>query len=144
MSKDLHFEMREQEIAHHLTEVENGNTRALPLYAEVKALKDLYTQAEKQLFPFAIDEAEDYPENTFEEDGVEFTKRNGSTRYSFSHIPEVKELETHLKAVKEKYKQAYLSHQKGLMIASEDGEELILPKISYTKASLQAKKLQHL
>lgn len=130
----------EQELAEILDKVEDGRENALLAYARIKALKELYQQAEKQILDYALSEAELHPGNTFELNGFEFTKRNGSKRFSFSHIPEVEEVENNLKVLKEKYKQAFISKQKGLMIASEDGEELILPKISYTKDVLIVKK----
>ena len=36
MSKELFFEMREQEVAHLLTEVEEGNIAALSTYGNLK------------------------------------------------------------------------------------------------------------
>lgn len=142
MSKDLHFNMRQEELAHVLSEVENGNQRALPLYAEVKQLEALFTQAKKQLEPYALDEAMQYQENTFEENGIEYTKKNGATRYTYKNIPEWQEANDRLKEIEARSKQAFISKQKGILSATEDGEEIILPTVNYSKNSLLVKVLQ--
>lgn len=136
----MFYKVREQEVAALLTEVEEGNQRALTTYAELKKFADLYTEAFKQIEPLAHEEASLYPDKTFSEGGFIFEKRNGATRYSYTHIPEVYELKQKIKEVESKYKQAYLSSQKGLLAVSNDGEEVILPKVTQSKDSLIVKK----
>ena len=140
MSKDLFYQVREDEVAHLLTEVEEGNINALEVYANFKRSKDLIDEAIKQVEPSAQREAELYSEKSFTQSGFIFEKRNGATRYSFNHIPEIVELKQQLKFAESKYKHAFLSQQKGLLTASEDGEEMIMPKVSYSKDSLIVKK----
>lgn len=140
MSKDLYYKMREEEVAQLLTEVEEGNTQALQTYANFKRAKDLFDQASKQIEPLAMDEASNYAEKTFSEAGFTFEKRNGSTRYSFNHIPEVVKLKEQIKEIETKSKQAFIAQQKGLLTADTNGEEIPLPKVSYTKDSLIVKK----
>ena len=140
MSKDIFYQVREEEVAHLITEVEEGNTRALKTYAQLKKCAELFTEAYKQIEPLAQNEASDYADKTFSENGFIFEKRNGATRYSYNHIPEVFVLKQKLKETEAKYKHAFLSTQKGLMPISEDGEELMLPKVSYSKDSLIVKK----
>jgi hypothetical protein len=48
MSKEFFFEMREQEVAHLLTEVEEGNVAALSTYGNLKKCQALYAEAIKQ------------------------------------------------------------------------------------------------
>ena len=136
MSKDLFYQVREDEVAHLLTEVEEGNINALEVYANFKRSKDLIDEAIKQVEPSAHREADLYSEKSFTQSGFIFEKRNGATRYSFNHIPEIVELKQQLKFAESKYKHAFLSQQKGLLTASEDGEEMIMPKVSYSKDSL--------
>ena len=132
----------ESEIVHLLTEVEEGNISALDVYAIFKQSKDLIDEAIKQVEVSAQREAEMYSEKTFSQSGFVFEKRNGATRYSFNHIPEIAKLKQDLKFAETKYKHAFLSKQKGLLTASEDGEEIILPKVSYSKDSLIVKKFE--
>jgi len=139
MSKDLFYQVREDEVAHLLTEVEEGNINALEVYANFKRSKDLIDEAIKQVEPSAHREADLYSEKSFTQSGFIFEKRNGATRYSFNHIPEIVELKQQLKFAESKYKHAFLSQQKGLLTASEDGEEMIMPKVSYSKDSLIVK-----
>ena len=140
MSKDLFYKMREEEVAHLLTEVEEGNIDTLSTYGNLKRCKDLFEQASKQIEPQAQEEANLYAEKTFEEAGFTFEKRNGSTRYSFSHIPRIAELKNEIKEIEAKSKQAFISVQKGILVADQDGLEIELPKITYTKDSLIVKK----
>jgi len=112
----------------------------LNLYANFKRCKDLFDEASKQIEAQAQNEASEYAEKSFSEAGFVFEKRNGSTRYSYSHIPRIIELTEELKDVQEKAKQAFLSTQKGMLVANEYGEEIVLPKVSYSKDSLIVKK----
>jgi hypothetical protein len=140
MLENNFFQMRQQEVAHLLTELEEGNERALNVYANFKRCKDLFEEAIKQIEPEAQNEANGYAEKSFSESGFTFEKRNGSTRYSYSHIPEVVKLTEKLKEVQEICKSAFLASQKGILTASKHGEEIVFPKVSYSKDSLILKK----
>ena len=139
MSKDLFLKMREEEVSHLLTEVEEGNKDALSTYGNFKRCKDLFEQASKQIEPLAQEEADLYSEKKFSVSGFNFEKRNGSTRYYFSHIPRIAELKKEIKEIEEKSKQAFISVQKGILVADQDGLEIELPKVTYTKDSLIVK-----
>tara|TARA_R110002020_G_scaffold328548_1_gene544468 strand:- start:789 stop:1232 length:444 start_codon:yes stop_codon:yes gene_type:complete len=130
----------EDEVTHLLTQAEEGNINPLDVYAIFKQSKILIDEAIEQVEPLAQSEAIKYPERTFEQSGFTFEKRNGATRYSYDHIPEIFELNQKLKYAQAKYKHAYLSQQKGLLTASKDGEEMIMPKVTYSKDSLIVKK----
>ena len=129
----------ETEIVHLLTQAEEGNINPLNVYAIFKQSKLLIDEAIAQVEPLAQREAEMYSEKSFEQSGFTFEKRNGATRYSFNHIPEIFEIKQQLKFAEAKYKHAFLSKQKGLLTASEDGEEMIMPKVTYSKDSLIVK-----
>jgi len=139
MSKDLFYKMREQEVAHLLTELEEGNETALITYANLKKCKDLFDEAIKQVEDLAIQEADGYAEKSFSEFGFIFEKRNGSTRFSYSHIPGVIKLKDEIKEIEQISKQAYLASQKGMLVADENGEPIELPKVTYTKDVLIVK-----
>ena len=139
MSKELFFEMREQEVAHLLTEVEEGNIAALSTYGNLKKCQALYAEAIKQIEENAFNEADLYAEKTFQDSGFIFEKRNGGIKYSFKHIEEWQKLENQKKEVEAKIKQAYLAMQRNLLVGTEDGEVVEIPKISYSKSSLIVK-----
>jgi len=130
----------ESEIVHLLTQAEEGNINPLDVYAIFKQSKLLIDEAIAKVEPLAHREAEMYTERSFEQSGFTFEKRNGATRYSYNHIPEIFELNQKLKYAQTKYKHAFLSQQKGLLTASKDGEEMIMPKVTYSKDSLIVKK----
>ena len=140
MSKDLFYQQRALEVAELLTHCEAGNIPALLAYANLKQTKDLIDEAIEQIEPLAQDEASLHAEKTFSDCGFTFEKRNGATRYSFTHIPKIKELKDEIKEIETKSKQAYISMQKNLMVADENGEEIPLPKVTYSKDSLIVKK----
>ena len=139
MSKELFFEMREQEVAHLLTEVEEGNVAALSTYGNLKKCQALYAEAIKQIEGIAFNEADLYSEKTFQDSGFIFEKRNGGIRYSFKHIEEWQDLDNQKKEVEAKSKQAYLAMQRNLLVGTEDGEEIEMPRVTYTKSSLIVK-----
>ena len=141
MSKQQYFEMRQQEVASLLEQCEEGNESALSAYAQFKRLKDLYTEAEKQIQDLALDQASEYGEKTFSDHGFTFEKRNGSRRYSFKGIEEVDNAEAIVKDLKETYKQAYISFEKGITsVDPNTGEIFVLPKVTNSKDVLIVKK----
>lgn len=145
MSKDLFFEERQAELALLVEQVERGEAKALPLYAQVKDLKKMYEDVTKQIEPLAMSEAMAYDEKIFGAYGYEFEKRNGGQIFNYKHLSKWQELAAKMKAVEEEAKQAYLAKQKNLMIATDDGEEIELPTVTYRKDSLLAKRVpQHI
>jgi len=140
MSKDNFFEMRQQELAHFVDEVEQGKRSALIAYAHLKRTADEYTSAIKQIEDNAMNEAHNFGEKSFETQGFKFEIRNGAKRFDYSGIDEWKEQRDALKETEERYKAAFIARQKGLMTASEDGEELQLPELKISKDSLVLKK----
>lgn len=139
MSKDLFFKMRQEELAHLIQEVEEGNRDALTAYANIKKLESEVKNARTQIEELAMNEAENYSGKTFEYNGFKFEKRNGATRYSYKNIAKWKEANKNLKDIESEAKQAFIAKQKGMMVASEDGEEIELPEVNYSKDSLVVK-----
>jgi hypothetical protein len=140
MEKDFTIEANEDIVVGLIDQVENGEINPLVAYAKIKRMLDLYTSAKSQVEPLAMEEAEKYPDNTFGEGGFIFERRAGGASYNYKHIPEWMEAENAKKQIEAKYKQAFLARQKGLLVASEDAEEMILPEIMYRKSSLIVKK----
>jgi len=140
MSKENFFEMRQQELAHFVDQVEQGNRNALIAYAQMKRTADEYSRAISQIEHLAMEEAHSFGEKSFETQGYKFEIRNGAKRYDYSGIDEWKEQRDALKETEERYKAAFIARQKGLLTASEDGEELQLPELKISKDSLVLKK----
>lgn len=140
MSKDLFFDTCCEGMARILTQVEDGDRRALNVYAQIKKTKDLFAEAEKQVFDQAMNEALDYPEKKFEEEGFTFEKRNGATRYSYKNIPDWISKNLELKSIEATHKQAYLAMQKNILVADQNGEEFVYPTVTTSKDSLIVKK----
>tara|TARA_R110000803_G_scaffold63443_5_gene124137 strand:- start:4883 stop:5308 length:426 start_codon:yes stop_codon:yes gene_type:complete len=141
MSKDLHFEMRERELGHLISQAESGDIRALGLFAEIKKLKQLYTDAEKELLDLALNQSEEYSEKTFSEDGYLFEKRNGARRFDYKAIMEWKIADANKKEIEIKYKTAFLSYEKNIRSVDDNGELLELPIAKYSNDTLIIKKL---
>ena len=139
MSKQLFFEMRENEVAHLLQEVEQGNVSALSTYGNLKRCQALYAEAIKQVEPTAHDESNNYSEKTFSDSGFVFEKRNGGIRYDFKHIQAWQEAVKVKKDVEEKSKLAFQALQRNLQVGTEDAEVVDIPKITYSKDSLIVK-----
>jgi len=136
MVKEMFFKVREEEVAHLLQEVEDGNIPALSTYGNLKRCQALYAEAIKQIEIYAFDEANNYSEKTFKDSGFVFEKRNGGIRFSFKHIEEWNEAEKTKKEIEERSKQAYFAMQRSLLVGTENGEIVEVPKVTYTKDSL--------
>ncbi len=140
MSKDNFFEMRQEELAHFVEQVEQGNRNALVAYAQMKRTAEEYSKAISQIEPIAFEEAYSFGEKSFETQGYKFEIRSGAKRYDYSGIDEWVSKRDELKETEERYKAAFIAKQKGLLTASEDGEELQLPELKISKDSLVLKK----
>lgn len=81
-------------------------------------------------------------EHQSEYKGYKIEVRSGRKTFNYKGIKAIDEKEAELKQLKETAKQAFLSSQKGMMIASEDGEEIQLPKISYSASSVILKEIK--
>lgn len=123
-----------------LRDVEDGYGNALDAYFAAYELLEFAGEVKKKLLNHAIEEAEAYPEKTFEYHGWRVEKTNSASRWDFSEIDEVTEAEKHLKSIKEKYKKAYAAHDMW-EIASKDGEIPKLPKKIEGKPTLRLRKL---
>ena len=123
-----------------VSDVEVGNINALDAFAIFKKMESLFNEAKKSIDSLAIDEAETFGESTFSHNGQKYEVRNGATRYSFKGIQEWEEKNEELKAIEEKYKQAYKNFKIGLSALDEITGELIdLPTVTQSKSSLIVK-----
>lgn len=107
--------------------------------AIIKEYEKTVKEAKEAIEAVAQEEASKYPKE-FEKDGYQFTKREGSKRFDFKHIPEWQDAERSKKDIEGKYKSAWQNSQRNIGLVSEDGEILELPKVTFTKDSLLIKK----
>lgn len=122
-------------------DVIDGNENPLKALALLKSQADLVKTGISEIEDYAFSEASKYGSKTFEDMGYKFTLTDGRRSYNFKEIQEWVEVEQAKKDIEEKYKQALLSHEKGLMAVSNDGEELTLPKVTYSKPSISIRSL---
>lgn len=134
------MEVRQEELVNLLNEVENGESSALIAYAKMKEAEEIYKQAKDQIKDLALEEAANYPEKKFQLMGFEFEKRKGSTRYSYKNIPLWNDANKQLKEIEDAHKKAFLARQKGHLIATNDGEEIVFPEILVSKDTLIVRK----
>lgn len=133
-------------IIHVQNAVKNGEMN--PLSAVIYLRKErehlenslaLIKEFEAENYDLIQNEAEKY-QNQYE--GFKFEFRNGRKTYDFKGIPEWQSAEKYKKEIEAKYKSMLEAKIKGAPHAniSEDGEELPLPEIKYSKSSLIIKR----
>lgn len=131
----------QQQYADLIQEVEDGYGDPLALYAELKYLANFFADAAKQIETLAIDAASRYNDKTFQYQGFQFTRKEGSTLYSFANVPQWVALKEQMQRIEELAKQAAKTSilTGGGHVVTEDGE-VIEPAESKTgKSSLSIK-----
>lgn len=113
-----------------------GMADGLIVLAELKAEKKRIDELIKTVEPIAFEEADKFDGKKFEFKGWEFERRSGGAMYNFKNIPEWNETKEQLSSIEDKAKQAYQSYKKGILSATTDGEEIILPEVTERKDSL--------
>ena len=68
--------------------------------------------------------------------GAKFEVRSGGRTFNFKGIREWQIAADNLKEIEDKYKQAFISKEKGLMPVDDNGELLDLPEVNYRKDSI--------
>lgn len=117
-----------------------GNTNALDVFAELRAIKAAAEDALKEVEPLAMEEAQRYHEKTFEHGGLKFTRTDGKRSFKYDHLKEWADASKALKAIEERAKNAALQAEKKLMVAGEDGEVFEPAIVTYGKPSLSIAK----
>lgn len=115
-----------------------GMTDPLIAYAELKEYKREIDQAIKDIEPIALEESEKYGKS-FELHGIKFERRNGATRYDFKHIEQWQMMHQDLKKFEMQSKQALAALKNGANYIDEHGEQIPVPKVTYSKDSLITK-----
>ncbi len=136
---DLHIQLQDYLIN---TEqmAENGEITYLDAVIAMREEKEFYEsqldlikQWEEEFKSLIEQEAAQY-QNEYK--GAKFEFRSGGKTFNFKNIPDVEQKEKELKELKSFYQSAWENKQKGLLAATEDGEELTLPEVSYRKGSM--------
>lgn len=124
-----------------IQEIEEGCGDPLALYAELKKLAGFFTDAAKQVEPHALDAASRYNERTFQYQGVQFTRKEGSMVYSYAHVPQWAALKEQMQRIEELSKQAAKTSvlTGGGHVVTEDGEIIEPAESKQGKGSLSVK-----
>ena len=128
-----------------IEKVESGHTHPLDALIKLRGDKYLLKQSLELIDAFEADNLEllssEVDAYGGQYNGYDIQVRSGGKTFSFRHIPEWQEVEAKKKEVEAKYKSYFDASQKGMMAVSEDGEEILIPEVSYRKASVILKKL---
>lgn len=140
---ELHAKMQDELMNQNML-VENGEISFLDALIYMEEERRYLEDSLAIIKGFKADNLEDIQNEASEfKDGYRghlFEVRSGGMMYNYKHIPEWQTYSKALKDCEARHKQAFLSSQKGLIVATEDGEEMQMPKISYRKSSLIIKK----
>ena len=120
-------------------DVLDGNESGLKALAILKELDKDVKEMIKQVEPVAIEEAAKYAEKSFEFQEWKFEKRNGAKRYDFKHIHKWNEAKQKVTEIETEAKQAYAAYENNILTATQEGEEIELPKVTYSKDSIVIK-----
>lgn len=123
-----------------LQSVKDGETSALLLMAELRDEEKRIGSLIGEVEDLAHKEAATFEQKSFKFKGYKFEIRQGARRYSFKHIPAWVEATNKVKDVEELAKLAHANYEKKVSTADENGEELYLPEVSYSKNSLVIKR----
>lgn len=97
----MNLEQIENALAERIFKAEEGEINALPVYHDLRALADFVENVlgQKAFMEQVLDEVRQYGRDGKGVGDKKYTVKN-STTYSYGHIPQIKELEDKLKAVK--------------------------------------------
>jgi len=144
-SKEL-FEELQEKIAYEINMVEEGNLNYLDALIEMNQYKVKIEETLNDIKDWQrenIDEIQNEAQGyKGQYKGYKFEVRNGKTMYDFKGIEHIAQKEKELKDLKENHKQAYIQYQKGMLNVNTDGEEIELPKVSYSASYVILKKIK--
>lgn len=115
--------------------VDNGELKALEVFAVYKKLEKIFDEAKRKVEEIAMDEARSY-DKTFTIAGVEFTSKEGSKLLNYSEDFLIQELSEKIKQRQELIKVATASKEP---IYDADGIEVTKVSLKPTKSSLMVK-----
>jgi len=129
-------------IAKKVDDIEEGNKPALETYALLNTLKKEIESIINQVKPYALEEAKQEPEKTFERDGYKFSFTNGRANYKFDHDNYYNEYKAQLKEREALMKQAAKAWEMNNQIVDENGEVVPPATVSYSQDVLSVKPIK--
>lgn len=138
-SKEI-FQQLQEEFVAKCYQVEEGYLPILDAVLDFRAQRkecEAYIEAVKsfeQEHEEQIRTQIEYNEGIYK--GARFEVRNGGRTFNYKGIKEWQIASENLKEIEEKYKQAFISKEKGLLPVDENGELLELPEVNYRKDSI--------
>lgn len=99
----------------------NGEVDALHAMVLHKRLENALKELKSTVADYAVDEAHDYAEKTFDAFGATITVKSGPGRWNFNHIEDWKIAKANLQEIEEVAKTAYKTRSKGLDVVNSDG-----------------------
>ena len=109
-----------EHLADTMLSVGEGNYCPLQFHIELKALADAIKEFQDQVKPLALTEASKWHGQVYL--GYEITKKAGSGRYTYDHIPQVMELKSELKERERMHQLAYKNMKQGIYLNEQTGE----------------------
>ncbi len=138
-TKELFQEMQERFISQ-CEAVEQGEMLILDAVISFREQKKECDQLLEYIKSFEEKNAEKIESEVNAYQGVYKGKKieikQGGRMFSYKNIKEWQKANEKLKEIEEKYKQAFISREKGLLPVDENGELLELPEINYKKNTL--------
>ena len=117
-------------------QVHEGNLNALDAFIALKESKKEIEAALKEIEEDALLEASKYGAKTFDHAGWKIQLKDGSRRWNFKECQSWNTAKETLTEVEATLKAAYQAGERNLHAVTEDGEELELPQVTYSKSSI--------
>jgi hypothetical protein len=107
-------------LAEIMINVDGGTYCPLAFHIHLKELADGIKELQDQVKPLALTEAGKWHGQVYL--GYDITKKAGSGRYTYDHIPQVMELKSELKERERMHQLAYKNMNHGIYLNEQTGE----------------------
>ena len=138
MKKEISTAKFTYEIMLAFNDVEQGISNPLDLIISLRETKKFIEDIESKVYDQVMTEAEKY--NNQEYRGYDVRINTGSGRYTFDHIPEIRDLQQRIKTLQELAKHSYKLKEMGSNMVDEDGVEVIPAHFKPSKSNVALRK----
>lgn len=128
-----------ESLSQSVQEVLDGNADPLEVWAALKDIEKHLEKCKAEVERAAMEEANKYPDKTFQYKGMTFTRIEGRANYKFDHLPMWVAMKEEMKSFEERAKAASKNVQIGAQMVTEDGEVIYPAIVTYSKSSLSVK-----